>query len=45
MISSQKEYEELLKKLEKEERKHARKVKRDINKILLWCRFKRLFLK
>lgn len=45
MISSEKEYLELLEKHKKEERKYARKVKRDINKILIWGRLKKIFLK
>ena len=44
MISTEKEYLELLEKHKKEERKYAKKVKRDINKILLWARLKKWLL-
>lgn len=40
-----KEYDEYLKKLQKEEEKYAKKIKRDINRTLRWAKWKRILLK
>ena len=37
------EYDEYLKKLQKEEVKYEKKIKRQINRVLLWAKIKKLF--
>ena len=41
VFMNMKEYDEYLKKLQKEEEKYAKKIKKDINRTLRWAKWKK----